>query len=209
MYRIPLLLCLVSTLVAATAFAQDTDAPARQERTPSYSEEGAAGCLRCHSGPEMRAIQSGPHFNLQNPGAPAAVHYCESCHGPGSIHVSRAHGGKGFPPLTEFGRGADRSPRDEQIAACLNCHGAEGQVFKTIGFIGSPHDRKNINCSTCHTVHAETDPIKNRAEQAETCYRCHRKQRTEHPRFTALSMDIDRLSCASCHDVHRPWAAAE
>jgi hypothetical protein len=32
-------------------------------------------------------------------------------------------------------------------------------VRKIIGFIGSPHDRKNINCSTCHTVHAEVDPI--------------------------------------------------
>ncbi len=35
MLRIPLLLCLVSTLVAATALAQDTEAPARQKRTPS------------------------------------------------------------------------------------------------------------------------------------------------------------------------------
>jgi DmsE family decaheme c-type cytochrome len=209
MLRIPLLLCLVSTLVAATALAQDTEAPARQKRTPSYSEEGAASCLRCHSGPDMRAVQSGPHFNLQNPGAPAAVHYCESCHGAGSIHVSRAHGGKGFPPLTEFGRGSDKAPREEQITACLNCHGAEGEVFKTIGFIGSPHDRKNINCSTCHTVHAETDPIYDLEEQAETCYRCHRKQRTEHPHFTAGSMDIDKLSCSDCHDVHRPWPGAD
>ena len=71
MHYIPLLLCLVSTLVAAPAVAQDTDAPARQKRTPSYSEEGAASCLRCHSGPDMRAVQSGPHFNLQNPGARA------------------------------------------------------------------------------------------------------------------------------------------
>ena len=204
MHRIPLLLCLVSALVAATAIAQDPDAPARQKRTPSYSEEGAAACLRCHSGPDMRAVQSGPHFNLQNPGAPAAVHYCESCHGPGSIHVSRAHGGKGFPPLTQFGRGPETSPRDEQLARCLNCHGTEGAVRKTKGFVASPHDREHINCSTCHTVHAEVDPVDDREEQGRICYRCHSRMRTDHPRFEARSMDIDALSCSDCHDVHRP-----
>jgi len=209
MHRFPLLLCLVSTLISATSQAQDTDGPDRRGRTPTYSEEGAAGCLRCHSGPEMRAVQSGPHFELQSPAAPSAVHNCEACHGPGSIHVSRAHGGKGFPPLTRFGRGSDKAPREEQLAACLNCHGAEGAVFRTIGFIGSPHDRKNINCSTCHTVHTEIDPVRNREEQAGICYGCHQKQRADHPRFTARSMDVDSLSCSDCHDVHRPLPRAE
>jgi DmsE family decaheme c-type cytochrome len=203
-----LLLCLaVLLLVAAaqvTVSAQEPGDPVPRKRTPSYSDEGAASCLRCHSGPEMRAVQSGPHFNLQYPGAPTALHYCESCHGPGSIHVSRAHGGRGFPPLTEFGRGSDKAPREEQIAACMQCHGTAGEARKMIGFYGSPHDRRNINCSTCHTVHAASDPINNREEQAATCYRCHRKQRTGHPRFESPSMDIDVLPCSACHDVHRP-----
>jgi DmsE family decaheme c-type cytochrome len=207
--RNPLLWCLGLLLLATAAAAQEPTEPVRQKRTPRYSEEGAASCLLCHSGPEMRAVQNGPHFNLQNPGAPAAHHYCESCHGPGSIHVSRAHGGKGFPPLTEFGKGADKAPREEQLAACMQCHGMEGAVRKHIGFIGSPHDRKNINCSTCHTVHAESDPIYDREEQAETCYRCHRKMKTGHPRFESRSMDIDVLPCSSCHDVHRPLPVME
>ena len=202
--RNPLLLCLALLLITMTATAQETVDPARQKRVPTYSEEGADTCLRCHSGGEMRAVQSGPHFNLKDPNAPAAHHYCESCHGPGSIHVSRAHGGRGFPPLTDFGRGEGKAPREEQLAACMQCHGAVGQVRKTIGFFGSPHDRKNINCSTCHTVHAERDPIKDREEQAAMCFRCHRKMKTGHPRFEAASMNIHVLPCAACHDVHRP-----
>jgi len=209
MHRVPLLLCFVLTFSAAAAAARDAGDPASYQRTPSYSEEGAVGCLRCHSGPEMRTVQSGPHFNVQKPAAPAARNYCEACHGPGSIHVSRAHGGKGFPPLTKFGRGPDRAPREEQLAACLDCHGAEGAVRKTIGFIGSPHDRNNINCSACHTIHAESDPVNNRDQQAALCYRCHRKQQTDHPRFTSASMDIDRLPCSACHDVHRPLPLPE
>lgn len=207
MDRLPVFLCLVLALSAASATARNGVDTARRHRTPTFSEEGAAACLRCHSGPEMRAIQSGPHFNLRSPAAPTPQHYCESCHGPGSIHVSRAHGGKGFPPLTEFGRGPDRAPREEQLAACLNCHGSADAVPRTIGFIGSPHDRQNINCSTCHTVHAESDPVSDRDRQAALCFRCHRKQQADHPRFTSRSMDIDRLPCSACHDVHRPLPA--
>lgn len=199
-----LLLCLALSLFPVTVSAQETASLHNHERTPRYSEEGAESCLRCHAGGEMRAVQFGPHFNLQNPGAPAVHHYCESCHGPGSIHVSRAHGGRGFPPLTRFGRGEDRSSRDEQLAACMQCHGAAGEVRKTIGFFGSPHDRRSINCSTCHTLHARHDPIKDAEEQAATCYRCHRKMKSAHPQFDAESMNIHALRCSDCHDVHRP-----
>lgn len=195
---------LVLILIAIAAPAQESAEPGRQKRVPAYSEEGAETCLRCHSGGEMRAVQSGPHFNLKGPGAPAAHHYCESCHGPGSIHVSRAHGGRGFPPLTDFGRGEGKAPREEQLAACMQCHGVEAEVHRTIGFAGSPHDRKNINCSTCHLVHVRSDPIRDRDEQAATCYRCHRKMKTGHPQFDAESMNIHALRCSDCHDVHRP-----
>ena len=203
------LLCLALPLFTPSTAAEKTAEATLQGRTPTWSEEGAEGGLRCHSGPGMRAGRSGPHFRRQIPGAPAAIHYCESCHGPGSIHVSRAHGGRGFPPLTEFGRGPDKAPREEQLAACLDCHGVEGAVRKTIGFFGSPHDRSSINCSTCHTVHAESDPVGGREEQANICFRCHRRQKTGHPRFEAESMDIDVLPCASCHDVHRPLVQAK
>jgi len=199
-----MLQCLVLLLFALPAMAQETSEPEHAKRTPIYTEEGAASCLRCHSGSEMRAVQAGSHFDKQDPDAPANRHGCESCHGPGSIHVSRAHGGRGFPPLTAFGRGKDKAPRAKQIQACMQCHGSEGAVNSAIGFYGSPHDRNSINCSTCHTAHAAVDPISERETQAATCYRCHRKAKTDHPRFGASSMDIDVLKCSDCHDVHRP-----
>jgi DmsE family decaheme c-type cytochrome len=184
------------------AYAGEADSSPSAKRTPSFAEEGAEACLRCHSGEKMRAIVSSPHGDNENQGSPFAEHGCESCHGPGSIHVSRAHGGRGFPPLTTFGRGEDVSPREEQIHACLVCHAEENTGTRRIGFVGSVHDKQRINCSTCHKLHVETNPITDKDQQAKTCYRCHRKQKKEHPRFEGKSIDYDALSCSTCHDVH-------
>jgi len=184
------------------AYTGDAKIQQSPKRTPSFAEGGTEACLRCHSGEKMRAIVSSPHGDTETPGSPFAEHGCESCHGPGSIHVSRAHGGRGFPPLTTFGRGKDVAPREEQIHVCLACHANENTGTERIGFIGSVHDKRTINCSTCHKAHAETDPISNKDQQAKTCYRCHRKQKEEHPRFEGKSINFDALSCSTCHDVH-------
>lgn len=173
-------------------------------RTPIYSQEGTASCLRCHSGEKMRAMAASPHFDTQINGTPATQQGCESCHGRGSIHISRAHGGKGFPPLTRFGRGESRSPRGEQLQACLSCHADESMEEQQIVFLGSAHDRSNINCSTCHAMHAESDQVSDKESQDKTCGRCHRGDIRRHPRFEEKSIDFEALSCATCHDVHAP-----
>lgn len=173
-------------------------------RTPSYTEDGAEGCLRCHSGEKMRAVGQGAHGDAGNPNSPAALHECETCHGEGSIHVSRAHGGRGFPPLMTFGRGQGTAPRETQLQTCLCCHESGDTGNKPIVFLGSVHDRGPINCSTCHQVHAGQDAMRDRSEQSRTCFRCHRKVKEEHPPFRGRAVNTERARCASCHDVHQP-----
>lgn len=184
------------------ASASEVTGAASGKRTPVYTQEGSEACLRCHSGEAMRTIASGPHGDTENSSAPFATQGCESCHGPGSIHVSRAHGGRGFPPLTAFGRGSGTAPREEQLHACLTCHAEELADTGSIAFIGSVHDKRTINCSTCHKLHVEFDPVSDKDEQANTCYRCHRRQKEEHSRFEGKSINFDALSCSTCHDVH-------
>jgi len=186
----------------ASSAAQEADR--KPTRTPSFTKEGSETCLRCHSGEKMRAISASPHGDKEINGTPATAHGCETCHGPGSIHVSRAHGGRGFPSLTEFGRGSRGSPRDEKLHACLSCHADEKLGEMQTLFIGSAHDRPSINCSNCHNLHAETDPMSDKEAQTKACSRCHRRDIRDHPRFKEKSIDFDALSCSACHDVHAP-----
>lgn len=172
-------------------------------RTPSFTEEGRDSCLVCHSGEKMRAVAKSAHGDPDNPLTPFAQHQCESCHGPGSIHVSRAHGGKGYPPLTTFGYQRGAATRDQQVEACLSCHTNEESGIKVTPFHGTLHDKWIVNCSSCHQVHAEADPVLNRRLQADVCLACHMNQKTEHRKVGNRVPDFSRMGCAGCHRVHR------
>ena len=82
-----------------------------------FTTDGTDSCIRCHGGERMTVIAETAHGNVEDPHAPFAKQGCESCHGPGSLHVSRARGGAGFPALIRFG---DDENSAQQKAACLS-----------------------------------------------------------------------------------------
>ena len=201
--RCVVLTCLFLISYSSLGLAQETASPPSANRTAQFTEEGSEGCLRCHSGEKMHAIAASPHANPDHPSSPLVTQGCESCHGQGSIHVSRAHGGQGFPRMTTFGKGSGFSPKDEQENACLSCHTDDLGSTQAIEFRDSVHDKRHINCSRCHLIHAESDSIREKEYQAAVCYKCHKKVKAEHPRFEDKSIDFDALSCWTCHDVHK------
>lgn len=199
------LFLLLMFMVPGLANAQEPDQIPSLHREQIFTRGGSETCLRCHSGEKMHAVQRSAHGNMANESTPLASQGCEACHGPGSIHVSRAHGGVGFPKMIDFGRGSKYSPRDTQIEACLACHheGKSGRLL--IEWARSPHNRKNINCSRCHTIHAEIDPMQDADKQVAMCKRCHRKDLENHRRFEEAQIDFDSLSCGTCHNVHEAF----
>lgn len=117
---------LVFAFLSGTVSGGQDSADINTKRTPKYTKEGTQGCQVCHSGERMRIITTTVHGKANKPDSPYGQQGCESCHGPGSFHVSRAHGGKGFRGTIKFGEEkdrADRSPASSQVGACLNCHG--------------------------------------------------------------------------------------
>lgn len=120
-------------------------------------EVGTAVCIQCHDGfiaPDQTQFLQSKHFLNEVE--------CETCHGPGFLHV-RA-GGRGGAFIENF-QHLDFSQRH---ALCAQCH--ETAVD---GFIQSGHATKEVaTCIDCHDVHREpalTAPKETNA----ICLQCH------------------------------------
>ena len=191
---------LASVVLSFAATAQDKRRSVLPEA--QFTAGGADACLRCHAGESMRVMGETAHGNAENPHTPYAQQGCESCHGPGSLHVSRARGGAGFPALLAFDR--KKNSREDMNAACTNCHEQDLGDTAAMEWTGSVHAERGITCVSCHSaMHALDNPLSQRDGQLDNCARCHRPAIDSHPRFENKGIVFDRLSCTDCHDVHQ------
>ncbi len=177
--------------LAALLVLVSVSVSARPPLEPSYTGDGVEACTRCHMGGNMLLMAATVHGDPQRPYTPYAEQGCESCHGPGSLHVSRARGGHGHPPLLTFGPG---NPAPPQNAACLSCHGAGREDLESVGWTGTLHDA-GMSCSTCHELHVAEDPMSVQATQQARCATCHTRQLEAHPPF-------GNFKCSQCHNAH-------
>jgi DmsE family decaheme c-type cytochrome len=153
---------------------------------------GTAKCLECHE-EQGEKLKGTPHAQAKNPRSPAANHGCESCHGPGQAHVDDDASGH-MPKIKEMKPG-------EVNQICLNCHNRSEHV----GWEGSAHERRNLSCATCHSVHSfksvENQLVK--TTQTEICATCHRLQVAKTERAVAhMPVREGKMSCSSCHNPH-------
>lgn len=179
--------------------AEAQTSQARLKAEAQYTTGGTEQCLSCHGGETMTIMGETPHGNLENPHSPYSQQGCESCHGPGSIHVSRAGGGAGYPLLLSF-ESDDDIP--EQNAACMNCHAETLGELEGFAWDGSLHDGAGMSCQDCHNSHSTERPMWDKELQAANCAGCHRRQIENHNRFENAGIVFDDLSCSTCHAVH-------
>ena len=180
--------------------AQAQTSRARAQADAQFTDGGTQQCLDCHGGESMEVMAETPHGNVDNPHTPFAMQGCESCHGPGSLHVSRAAGGAGFPALLRFN---DAGVVAEQTAACVDCHTDDMGELEGMEWIGSVHDTDEITCVNCHKAHSTESPLADKTLQRDTCAACHEEQIATHSTFEDKGIVFDNLSCFDCHDIHQ------
>jgi DmsE family decaheme c-type cytochrome len=83
---------------------------------------------------------------------------------------------------------------------CLGCHDNGRQV----NWHGSVHDRRNVACISCHSVHSGQSLRANlkTLRDAETCYTCHQSIRAKSLRTSHHPVREGKLDCGSCHNPH-------
>jgi DmsE family decaheme c-type cytochrome len=185
---------LAAIVLALSAWqAVHADEPA----APVYSQKGADSCMSCHDEPAVKAIFKTKHAASADERTPFAHLQCESCHGPGGEHAKRLHPGDPRPPIPMFGKGSTATVA-ELNGACLSCH----QDGHRVGWNGSVHQREDLKCVSCHTVHAEHDPVTEAHDQPQVCYQCHRSVRVDFDKFSAHPVRDGNMSCSACHAPH-------
>jgi predicted CXXCH cytochrome family protein len=154
---------------------------------------GSDTCATCHD--ELaEEFQGATHALLQAKGEQAEHMGCESCHGPGSLHVE-AGGGAG----TIINPG--RSPE-----VCFQCHlnkRADFSLPHTHPLTGGPLALSNggVTCADCHNPHkGPAVPAGGTSLLAsnDTCFQCHTAQRGPF----VFEHEAVREGCVTCHAPH-------
>ena len=138
-------------------------------------------------------LKGTPHGQAKNPRSPEAAHGCESCHGPGQAHVD--DDAKGH--ILKYGQ---MKPA-EVSQSCLACHNRGNHA----AWEGSGHERRNLSCTTCHSVHSPKSPERQlvKATETQVCATCHRLQVSKTERAVAhMPVREGKMSCSSCHNPH-------
>jgi predicted CXXCH cytochrome family protein len=164
---------------------------------PGAEFVGSENCATCHEA-IARDFRTATHARLKAEGENAKNIGCESCHGPGSLHVKS--GGAARTIVNPR-----RSP-----TTCFQCHLEVRAKFNL------PHHHPvlegKVSCADCHNPH-KGDAIKGGGtnlpqslkgggmallSQNETCFQCHAAQRGPF----VFEHEAMREGCVTCHSPH-------
>jgi predicted CXXCH cytochrome family protein len=164
---------------------------------PGAEFVGSEECATCHED-ITKNFRTATHARLKAPGDNAKNAGCESCHGPGSLHVKS--GGAAHTIVNPR-----RSPE-----TCFQCHLEVRAKFEL------PHHHPvlegKVSCADCHNPHVGMaikgggtnvqQPLKEGGlaflSQNETCFQCHTVQRGPF----VFEHEAMREGCVVCHSPH-------
>jgi DmsE family decaheme c-type cytochrome len=159
--------------------------------------KGDAACTRCHDETEeypVLAIGKTKHGTIADGRTPT----CATCHGESDTHANKPADAIERPkPERMFGRKASTAP-DVQNGACLTCHQGGNRTHWQM----SLHASRDTTCTSCHQVHTGHDRVRNKFEQAEVCFSCHKEQRVQVRKPSRHPILEGKVTCSDCHNPH-------
>ena len=131
-----------------------------------------------------------------NPASEMAAKGCESCHGPGSEHLTDV---MSKSKIISFTRDSGYSPT-EQNEVCMACHSGSERIH----WQGSPHQINDLACSDCHNPMASLSETGTLRREAifDTCFGCHQQQRIEFRKRSHMPLFEGKVTCNDCHNPH-------
>ena len=123
---------------------------------------------------------------------------CEACQGPRSLHI----GDPTNPDYWQrvFSHYGERAPTAKQNAVCSACHDKGQHLY----WKGSVHERRDLSCVRCHSLHQRISPQHQLAKPGEfqLCGQCHVVRRAQLMRTSHMPMRESKMTCSDCHNPH-------
>lgn len=188
---------LAAVVAGSAVLAQEDD---QEELLPGYTRSGADTCLACHGDEDsahVLAIFDSPHAVVGDKRSPFGGNQCEACHGPGGDHAARVRFGQERPPIPAFGENS-LWPKERENQICRDCHREQGHR----SWDGGTHQRQDVACADCHTVHSRQDPVTVTATQPDVCLDCHARERAAVNRAYSHPIRHGEMACTDCHEPH-------
>ena len=177
------------------------------------SPDLAFRCFNCHA-TNVKKADAGPDLSEAIPGI-----HCERCHGPGTAHVTAAHGHKPAAEIRSSIFDPRRLPPKAIVEVCGECHRAPkpGQLSSTpelddplavryqpFGLMASRCfiESKQLSCLTCHDPH-DNARRKDDAFYTHRCLSCHDNEKRVASRITKARQSACKRAlkenCLPCH----------
>jgi len=175
---------LTLVLISCGTLSQPIMAP---PSIPGATFVGTKACADCHAD-LVRDFKTAGHSRLMAKGKNAEAAGCESCHGPGSLHVSSGGGAKTIV-----------NPRKDP-QTCFQCH-LEIRAKFNLPY-RHPVLEGRLSCGDCHNPHkgsmVKGGGATNIMGKNDVCFQCHTAQRGPF----VFQHEAIREGCTTCHDPH-------
>lgn len=167
------LICLFLVLSSANLFAENSSA-----------------CLECHDD-KAQSLLGSPHQLGEKSSLPSPIKVeCIDCHDGWKNHLEN-------PSPENITRGDSLSLLGE-VELCSRCHLTTHQAAMAST---DPHQRADLTCSSCHTIHDNHNKALVKNEMQNFCLSCHKsidlefQQRSVHPLHAGI------VHCIDCHHL--------
>jgi predicted CXXCH cytochrome family protein len=180
---------------------------------------GSDACAACHE-VQFKSFSKTSHSRLVKAKWKSERQGCESCHGPGKLHVE---GGGDKTKIRTF----ERETAKQISENCLACHAGREEH---INFRRGEHWRNDVGCTDCHAPHASTHPptgprsdsasslqpigpfaahasnfVPNhmlRKHEVPLCMTCHNETKSQFSRPFHHKVLEGAMKCSDCHNPH-------
>ncbi len=196
-FGLPLAAAWLAVAGPGAAGEPETGALAPQAGKPEPTYLGQMVCRGCH------AVEA-DHWDatiyarifLEKPRNELQTRACESCHGPGSLHLTNP----ADPGLIVAYTHRAGASVETMNGMCLQCHAGGARIE----WRGSIHELQGLACSDCHNPMSRESPrgLTGRESVSRTCFTCHPQQRSQFRKRSHMPLLEGKITCSDCHQPH-------